>query len=83
MILALGLIRFKIVIHCFIDSKSCFVSGIYVSNNNHAQTVLDLFLDAIASCGIPSCVRSDHGTENLLVTQWMEEHRGLNRSSYI
>lgn len=78
-----GLIRFKIVIHCFIDGKSRLVTGIRASDNNRAQTVLDLFLHAISAHGTPSRVRGDHGTENLLVAAWMEEHRGLNRGSYI
>lgn len=81
--IATGLIRLKIVIHCFIDGKSCLVTGIRASNNNRAQTVLDLFLHAVSTYGTPSRVRGDHGTENVLVAAWMEEHRGLNRGSYI
>jgi hypothetical protein len=79
----LGLIRFKMVIHAFVDGKSRFVTGIRVSNNNRAQTVLDLFFDVINTHGVPSRVRGDHGTENLLVAQWMEEHKGVGRGSYI
>lgn len=78
-----GLIRFKIVIHCFIDGKSRYVTGIQASNNNRAETVLDLFMQVINTHGVPSRVRGDHGTENVLVAAWMEEHNGVDRGSYI
>ncbi|KAJ7036201.1 hypothetical protein C8F04DRAFT_1210129 [Mycena alexandri] len=52
----LCLIHFKIVIHCFIDGKSCYVTGIRVSNNNRAETVLNLFHTAVTSYGLPSHV---------------------------
>ncbi|KAK7041382.1 hypothetical protein R3P38DRAFT_3260940 [Favolaschia claudopus] len=74
---------FKIVIHCFIDGKSRFITGIHAVNNNRAQTVLDLFLYAVSRYGTPSRARGDHGTENILVAAWMEEQRGSGRGSYI
>ena len=81
--LAVGLIRWKIVIHGFIDGKSRLVVGIRAHNNNCADTVLQLFLDAISVHGIPSQVRGDHGTENVRVAEWMEENQGGGRGSYI
>ncbi|PPQ97082.1 hypothetical protein CVT26_001047 [Gymnopilus dilepis] len=78
-----GLIKYKFVIHCFIDGLSRFITGIRVNTNNRAATVLDLFLDAISKHGCPSRARGDHGTENLLVAAWMEEHQGPDRGSYI
>lgn len=83
LIYSAGLIRFKIVIHGFIDGKSRLITGIRASNNNRASTVLDVFLSAIEVHGTPSRVRGDHGTENLEVAEWMEEHAGPNRGSYI
>jgi len=71
------------VIHCFIDGKSRYVTGIRVSNNNRATTVFDLFQEVICNHGVPSRVRGDHGTENLMVAQWMEENMGLDQGSYI
>ncbi|CDO75561.1 hypothetical protein BN946_scf184858.g1 [Trametes cinnabarina] len=78
-----GLIRWKFVIHCFIDGHSRFVTGIRVHTNNRADTVLALFCETIAQHGLPSRVRGDHGTENIRVAEFMEESRGLNRGSYI
>lgn len=71
------------VTHCFIDGHSRLVTGIRVSNNNRAHTVLDLFLEATSSHGVPSRVRGDHGTENLRVAECMEDRRGVERGSYI
>lgn len=57
--------------------------GIRASNNNRAETVLELFEDIAIIHGYPSRVRGDHGTENLLVAARMEELRGVERGSYI
>lgn len=51
-----GLIRWKIVIHGFIDGYSRLVVGLRASNNNRAATVLDLFLEASQLYGVPSRV---------------------------
>jgi len=78
-----GLIRYKIVIHAFIDGFSRFVTGIRANNNNHAETVLDLFTALIKEHGLPSRVRGDHGVENVLVAEFMVQVRGEGRGSYI
>ena len=71
------------MIHCFIDGFSRYVTGIRVHTNNRAETVLTLFLETVNLHGIPSRVRGDHGGENIRVAEWMEEHRGPGRGSYI
>jgi len=78
-----GLIRWGIVIHGFIDGYSRLITGLHASDNNMATTVLDVFLRAADVYGVPSRIRGDHGTENLMVAYWMEEHRGTRRGSYI
>ena len=79
----LGLIRWKIVIHAFIDGYSRFVLGIRASNNNLATTVLELFEDITNVHGYPSRVRGDHGGENHYVAARQEQVRGEGRGSYI
>ncbi|KAJ8090047.1 hypothetical protein PM082_018627 [Marasmius tenuissimus] len=78
-----GLIKYKIVIHAFIDGFSRFVTGIRAHNNNRADTVLDLFVDAVNVHGCPSRARGDHGTENVMVAEFMETAKGQGRGSYI
>ena len=53
--------------------------------NNKAQTVFDLFLQAVDECGLPSRVRSDLGGENTKVARFMLEYpsRGPDRGSMI
>jgi len=78
-----GLIRWKIVVHAFIDGFTRFITGIRAHNNNRAETVLQLFLDLIKQHGVPSRTRGDHGGENILVARHMEEVRSAGRGSYI
>lgn len=59
------------------------IVGMRAHNNNRAETVLLLFLEATEVHGVPSRIRGDHGTENVEIAEWMEEHRGVGRGSYI
>ncbi|KAF7323543.1 hypothetical protein MKEN_00574400 [Mycena kentingensis (nom. inval.)] len=72
-----GLIRYKIVIHAFVDGKSRFVTGIRCSNNNRSDTVLALFDEAVRRHGLPRRVRGDFGTENVGVAEAMAVLRGV------
>jgi len=71
------------VIHGFIDGYSRFITGIWASNNNTGQTVLNIFLRAAEIYGVPNRLRGDHGVENILVAAWIEEFCGTQRGSYI
>lgn len=79
----IGLIRWKIIFHGFIDGFSRFVTGLQASSNNLSQTVVNVFLDATKIHGIPSRIHGDHGTENVLVAAFMESLKGIERGSYI
>ena len=69
-----GLIRWGIVIHGFIDGYSCLITGLHVSDNNWGESVFDLFCHAAWVYGVPSQLRGNHGTENIVVATWMEEN---------
>jgi len=59
------------------------ITGMRVSTDNTAQTVLSFFLQAIATFGCPSRVRGDCGSENVDVCTWMIMYRGPNRASFM
>ena len=53
------------------------------STNNHASTVLDLFLDAATKHGYPSCVCGDCSGENIELAVWMIMHCGPSHGSFL
>ena len=75
--------RWKFVIHGAVDGYSRVVVYLKCSDNNRASTVLQVFSEATAIYGLPSRVRSDRGTENTLVADYMIAHRGTGRASFI
>lgn len=47
---------------------------LHASNNNMASTVHRAFLGAVQQFGLPHCVRSDKGGENVTVARFMLDH---------
>ena len=69
--------------HGAIDGYSRLITYLSASGNNEARTVYALFLSAIEKHQLPSRIRSDQGTENILVAQHMLERRGTDRGSML
>lgn len=59
------------------------ITGLHASANNRANTVLELFISAVNTYGVPSRVRGDRGGENVEVSVWMILRRGPNRASFM
>lgn len=78
-----ALIRWKIVTHGGIDGFSRMIVYLKCSNNNCANTVLTLFIEAVRRYSLPQRVRGDRGTENVAIAQYMEDRRGPQRGSFI
>ena len=77
--------RWRLVIHGGIDGISRMIVFLKCSTNNLASTVLDCFVQAVRSFGLPSRVQSDKGGENVDVARYMLSHplRGPDRGSHI
>jgi len=77
------LIKYGFVIHGGIDGFSRGTVFLNCVTNNRASTMLQGFLGTTTEFGVPSRVRSDHGTENVDVAMFMHTTRGPNRASHI
>ncbi|XP_076081859.1 uncharacterized protein LOC143052673 [Mytilus galloprovincialis] len=75
------LIRWGFVTHGCIDGYSRYITFLHCGTNNTASSVLEQFVKACTTLGVPSRVRSDHGAENIKVALFMNLIRG--RSSHI
>ncbi|XP_057689329.1 uncharacterized protein LOC130914295 isoform X4 [Corythoichthys intestinalis] len=77
------LIRWRVVVHGGIDGFSRLIVYLQAATNNRATTVLNSFMRAVQTYGVPSRVRSDKGGENVEVARYMVSHRGVNCNAHI
>ena len=73
------LIPWRFVLHSCIDGYSRAIVYIKCFTNNPAGTVLQCFMDGIQEFGIPSRVGGDRGVENVNVTRFVIDQKGVNR----
>ena len=80
-----SLIRWGMVVHGCIDGFSRKIMFLKCSSNNCAETVLELFSNAVEDHNNfwPSRIRVDRGVENVRVCDVMVEMRGSGRGSFI
>jgi hypothetical protein len=76
-------LRWRFVIHGGIDGFSRLPVFLKISNNNRAETVLRAFIKAVEEYGLPRRVRSDKGSENILVAEYMFHQRGIESKPFI
>ena len=73
----------KLVIHGCMDGYSRLVVYLHCANNNEAATVFGMFQEAVMLYGFPSRVRSDRGSENIYVADFVIAQRASGRGSFI
>lgn len=77
------LIAWRFVFHGCIDGYSRTVIYLECCTNNRASTVLSFFRNGVSQFGLPLRVRGDRGGENVDVSRFMIENRGVDRGSFI
>eukprot|EP00794_Sanderia_malayensis_P011470 gene11470-12666_t len=77
------LIRWRMVIHWCIDGFSRLITYLWCSNNNTSDTVLGLFEEAVQKFRCPLRIRTDHGTENVRMAEWMLRRHGVDKNPVI
>ena len=60
--------------HGGVDGYSRIPVYLQCSGNNRADTVLQLFTEAVRNYGLPSRVRCDKGVENVSVSLFLISH---------
>ena len=74
------LIRWRYVIHGGVDSYSRMIVYLKCADNNRANTVFSAYRDATQLHGLPNCVCSDFGGENMNVWHYMIEQHSSNEA---
>lgn len=75
--------NYRFVFYGCVDGFSRCIVYLGCLNNNKADTVLRLFEEGVQKFGLPHRTRGDHGIENIRVSEFMIQRRGINRGSFI
>lgn len=75
--------RWGIVVHGGIDGYSRLIPFLRAATSNSAKAAATFFVAGTNNFGIPSRVRTDHGTEYVHIGQIMEHVNGENRGSFL
>ena len=70
-------------VHCCVDGFSRLIPYLLCADNMESNTVLDALVKATETYGVPSRVRTDHGSENVGIERFMNSVRGNDRGSHI
>ena len=70
------LIKWRLVIHGWIDGFSSLIIYVHCCNSNRSETVRNLFQEKVESFYWPRRVRSDQGMENIGVARLMLDKFG-------
>ncbi|XP_039524935.1 uncharacterized protein LOC120477412 [Pimephales promelas] len=77
------LLRYNMVIFGGIDDYSRKIMYLKISDNNHSDTHLAFFREAVNTHGFPLRVRGDQGSENVGIAELMFSVRGTDDNSFI
>ncbi|XP_057295760.1 uncharacterized protein LOC130624204 [Hydractinia symbiolongicarpus] len=77
------LVRWYFITTGIVDGFSRLPVGLFCTDNNKSDTILQCFQFAVGEYGLPSRLRCDKGKENVLVADYMLEKRGTDRRSVI
>ncbi len=59
------------IIHAEVDEFSRTIVYVKCYDNNRASTSLEVFRDGVSVFGVPKCVRTDYGGENIDIWHFM------------
>ena len=77
------LVRWNFIIIGGIDGYSRLPVMLECRDNNKSDTILACFLGAVEKFGLPSRIRTDQGSENVGIVDYMISRRGTDRGSAI
>lgn len=75
--------RWGFVVHGIVDGFTKAIVGMEVADNNRSETVIKVLHGARLKWGMPACLRTDRGGENVLAADYLLQIRGSHYRSFI